>query len=136
MFLIRLNDTEKEHFYRLAQMAAEANGEVRYEESNYLDLYAKEMSLGIGVLSTVANITSDDIIRVFSKSEPSHKRIVLFETIVFMYVDGSFDEVERGFTYHFAEQIGYPKEDVDQLITLVENFVASFTEISNAILQE
>lgn len=136
MFLVRLNEIEKEHFYRLAQMAAEANGEVKYEESNYLDVYAKEMSLGIGVLDGIENITSDDIIRVFSESDASHKRIVLFETIAFMYVDGTFDEDERVFTARFAEQIGVSKEEVDSIIALVEKYVVCLQEIATTVLQE
>ena len=136
MYLVRLNEKEKEHFYRLAQMAAEANDEVKYEESNYLDVYAKEMALGIGVLNGIENITSDDIIRVFSESEVSHKRIVLFETIAFMYVDGTFDEEERGFTNRFATQIGIPKEEVDKIVALVEKYVVCLKELSASILQE
>lgn len=136
MYLVRLNEKEKEHFYRLAQMAAEANGEIKYEESNYLDLYAKEMSLGIGVLNDIEHITSDDIIQVFSEADNSHKRIVLFETITFMYIDGSFDEEERGFTNRFAELIGIPKEEVDRIVALVEKYVACLKEISATILQE
>ena len=136
MYLVRLNEKEKEHFYRLAQMAAEANGEIKYEESNYLDLYAKEMSLGIGVLNDIEHITSDDIIQVFSEADNSHKRIVLFETITFMYIDGSFDEEERGFTNRFAELIGIQKEEVDRIVALVEKYVACLKDISVTILQE
>lgn len=134
MFLVRLNDKEKKSFFRLAQMAAEANGEVKYEESNYLECYKQEMSLGEEDLKDIEEITPDDILETFINAEDSHKRIVMFETIAFMYVDGTFDEAEQEFTYRFAEQIGLGKEKVDEIIGLVGEYAEHLTNIANVIL--
>lgn len=134
MFLVRLDDKEKKCFYRLAQIAAEANGEVDYEEINFLECYRQEMSLEASALVDIENVSTDDIVGVFSAAEESHKRIVMFETIAFMYVDGSFDEAEKNFTYQFANQIGFPKEEVDDLVDLVKNYVDYLTEIAAKVL--
>lgn len=45
MFLTRLNCEQKELFYGLAKLAAEANGVVEESEKNLLAAYADEMSL-------------------------------------------------------------------------------------------
>lgn len=134
MFLSQLNQMEKTHYYRLAQIAAEANGDVNYEEANYLEIYRKEMSLCDDDIADVMNISSHDIVNVFSVAKRTHKNIVLFETIAFMYVDGSFDDEEKQFTYRFANQIGFTNDDVDKIIALVSKYVACLAEIAEELL--
>lgn len=132
MFLSNLNMNEKKMFICLAKKAVEVNGEVSYEESDYLRLYCQEMSLDMECLGD--DIKIDDIIETFKESEDSHKRIVIFETVSLMYADGLFDDIEKQYTNEFAERIGLNCNVVEDIFASVKKYVDCLTEISSLVL--
>ena len=133
MFLIRLNEEEKKCFYRLAQIAAAINGKIEQEESYYLECFRQEMALEESAIAGIENLTEEEIVKTLSDCEPSHKRIVMFEIIAFLNVDGAFDEEEEVFTIGFAKLIGFDDKETRRLIGLVERYVGCLADIAASI---
>ena len=133
MFLIRLNEEEKKCFYRLAQIAAAVNGKIEQEESYYLECFRQEMALPKEALAGAKGLTEEDVVKTLSAGEAAHKRIVLFELIEFLNVDGMFDEAEDDFTHAFAKKIGFDDRETNRLIGLVERYVGCLSDIATEI---
>ena len=135
MFLDKLTKEEKITYLALAKSAAEANGEIAAEEDSLIDDYCREMAISVNDLKVMPENTAEETIKVFSNSLDSHKRIVLFESIAFMYVDGSYDEKERSFVNEFAEKIGFGDEEVEEITLMAEKYVKCVSEIGDRILR-
>lgn len=133
MFLGNLTDVEKKFFVCLAIGAANANSEIAAEESNHINAYCIEMGIDIADVLSMGSKTLDEIVDVFRRSEDSHKKIIIFEMIAFMYVDGSFDNYEKEYVYDFVEKIGFSREGTDEIIAKVENYISCVSDISGYI---
>ena len=133
MFLNQLSYDEKRMYIALAKKAAGANGEIASEEKSLISRYCYEMEMSPDYADTVS-AERDEIISFFSKSEASHKRIVLFETIAIMYVDGTFDEEEKRFTYSFAKEIGISDEEINKILKIAHEYVKCVANIAEEIL--
>lgn len=133
MFLGNLTDVEKKFFVCLAIGAANANSEIAAEESAHINAYCAEMGIDITDVLAMGSKSLDEIVDIFRRSEDSHKKVIIFEMIAFMYVDGSFDNYEKDYVYDFVEKIGFSKEFTDEVIAKVENYVACVSDISGFI---
>ncbi len=74
-----------------------------------------------------------EIEKVFSKSTKEHKRIVLFEAIAFMFVDGSYDKEEEQYIIKFSDKIGISKDEVYEIEELVKKYADCVTEIAGEL---
>lgn len=135
MFLDQLTQEEKITYLRLISNAAKVNGDIAIEESKYIDEYRREMGIEpLGVLDSSIDLTKE-IERVFSKSTKEHKRIVLFEAIAFMFVDGSYDKEEEKYITKFSEKIGISKDEVFEIEELVKKYAECVTEIAGELFK-
>ena len=131
MFLNRLTLLEKETFISLGVRAAEANGIIVEEEYLALEEYCKEMGIAFFDVRNLRDM--EYIVSVFSKSEKSHKRIVLLELLGLMHIDKSYDEQEKEFVEKFANNIGLDSSEVSAQEKLIKKYLELIREISSEI---
>ena len=133
MFLNQLTEEEKKMYIALAVNASEVNGCVTEEEEACIEDYCREMNIQRDCIRDIPGDPVKRIYDVFSKSSMAHKKIIMFETIAFMYVDGTYDETEEKYVDEFGKMIGFPEEDIARIRIIVEKYVACVTEIAEAI---
>ena len=82
----------------------------------------------------IANIKPiEEVYEVFSNSDYSTKKAVLFELLNLLYADGSYDTLEKDFLEKFAISIGLSNEDLDQIIDLVWKYIDVINKIADVI---
>lgn len=131
MFLNELSAAEKENFMSLAVNAAKSNDELADEEYLMLQEYCREMGLPYFDASTVKPL--DEIVDTFKKSSSKVKKIVVFELLGLLVVDGDFDNKERAFFKEFYEKLGVSEETVIELNNLLDEYSNLMRKISDKI---
>lgn len=131
MFLSQLTSDEKEAFISLAVNAARANGEIADEEHAIIEDYCREM--GISFFDSENAKSVNDIIFIFQNSPVRHKKIVVFELLGLLVVDGDYDKKEKNFVKKFAAQIGISDDDLDKQAELIRKYMALVREISDEL---
>ncbi|SEM39056.1 Tellurite resistance protein TerB [Butyrivibrio sp. ob235] len=131
MFLNKLSLSEKESFISLAIHAAEANHVIVDEEYAMIEEYCKEMGIAYFDARNVKSL--DEITRSFAESTEANKKIVLLETIGLMYADGTYDDEEKNFVENLASGVGVDKSVIDNLVLLLDKYVALTKEIMEII---
>ncbi len=135
MFLNQLTKEEKITYLRLMSNAAKVNGDIAAEESRYIDEYRREMGIEpLGILDSSKDL-QQEIEKVFKKSSKEHKRIILFEAIAFMFVDGTYDKEEENYIAVFSEEIGVSKDELFEIEELVKKYVDCVTDISEKLFK-
>ena len=104
MYLQYLNESEKEMFIVLAVKAAEVNGVVEDEEKALIDEYFYEMRLNRSLEDIISNTSLEELYNSIALSDPRNKRIIMFEIICLMHVDGYYDEAEKQFDVKHREK--------------------------------
>lgn len=133
MFLYSITDKQKELFMKLAIKAAEANGIVDLQEKNMLKAYGIEM----GIKPTYeTDATTEEIVNELkSLCDDKTRRIIIFEILGIMISDSEYDEQEKEFVENITEVFSIPKEQKDQMFTLLNEYSKVFKKISKLVLQ-
>ena len=93
MYLIMLDEKEKEAFLGIAYALTSADGSFSDEEKSMISAYCDEMAIR-DVDSPIRSMDeSVEIIRTSSSMQV--KKIVIFEIVGLALVDGNYDESER-----------------------------------------
>lgn len=133
MFLNRLSASEKVAFISLSIYAASANDIISEREYAILEEYYKETGVTFYDIANIKPI--EEVYEVFSNSDYSTKKAVLFELLNLLYADGSYDTLEKDFLEKFAISIGLSNEDLDQIIDLVWKYIDVINKIADVITQ-
>ena len=131
MFLNRLSASEKVAFISLSIYAARANDIISEREYSILEEYYKETGVTFYDIANIKPI--EEVYEVFSNSDYSTKKAVLFELLNLLYADGSYDTLEKDFLEKFAISIGLSNEDLDQIIDLVWKYIDVINKIADVI---
>ena len=131
MFLKELTPEEKEVFLGLCVHAASANSIVEETEFEMIEEYCKEM--GIAFFNVNKVVDFDRVIKVFSESEPRHKKIVFNGVLGLLYADGSYDAKEKEFVFDFAYKIGLTEHDVMVQSDLMERYMRIVRKIDSTL---
>lgn len=131
MFLKELTPEEKEVFLGLCVHAASANDIVEATEFEMIEEYCKEMGIAFFNVNKVVNF--DRVIKVFSESEPRHKKIVFNGVLGLLYADGSYDAKEKEFVFDFAYKIGLTEHDVMVQSDLMERYMRIVRKIDSTL---
>jgi len=132
MFLNNLNSTPKKLFIELAIKATESNGIVNFEQKNMLKAFALEM--GINPIYHTERSTEkiiDDIIGSCSEKE---LKVILFEILGIIVVDGAFDDKEKLFVADFVKKCDIDMALVESMVNLLDKYVAIYKEIIEVVL--
>ena len=132
MFLNKLTDQEKEAFISLSIHAANADTVFVEEEKALIQDYCKEM--GIVFFDSSSIMPLEELKKIYADSSINNKKIVLFELLGLVYVDGKYDNEEKNFINEFAEAIGLSAEEVAVQTKLIEKYIAILGEIMQALL--
>lgn len=131
MFLNRLSASEKVAFISLSIYAARANDIISEREYSILEEYYKETGVTFYDIANIKPI--EEVYEVFSNSDYSTKKAVLFELLNLLYADGSYDTLEKDFLEKFAISSGLSNEDLDQIIDLVWKYIDVINKIADVI---
>lgn len=134
MFLMMLNDDQKKLFLKLAVKAAEVNGVVEYEEKNMLKAFALEVKeTPIYSADSSTSEILDDLKRI---SSPKEKRIITFEILGILFSDNEYDEEEKKFVSEIAESFDISRNQIDQMVKLINDYSDLYNKIVNTVLIE
>ena len=131
MFLKELTPEEKEAFIGLCVHAASANDIVEETEFEMIEEYCREM--GIAFFNINKAIDFDRVVKLFSDSEPRHKKIVFNGIVGLLNADGSYDKKEKEFALDFAYKIGLTEHDVMVHSDLMERYIRIVRKISDSL---
>lgn len=131
MFLNQLTAMEKEAFIHLGIHAVKANGIIDENEYAMLMEYCKEADIPCIIVDNVKPL--EELIDIYRDSTDKNKKIVLMEILGLLHADGDYDQLEKTFAYHLAENIGLSKNIVDKQSVLVVKYLDFVKEMQKAI---
>lgn len=122
MFLIKLQQEEKEAFLELAYLMAKIDGKYSIYENPVIAKYKKEMDLEDYIIKDLA---IEDILKVFKEERSKH--IVLTEILRLVYSDGIVHENEQKSITLIKEHFGF---DSNKYATF-KDWVLGIKELAN-----
>lgn len=131
MFLNQLTAKEKEAFISLSMHVANANGVIEESERLMMLEYCKEMDIPHEDADN--NMSVDEIVAVFSKSDIKNKKIMMFEILGLVYSDGVYDQAEKNFIKGYAEKVGISQEVVNKQTELIVKYLDLLKQIAETI---
>ncbi len=131
MFLKELTPEEKEAFIGLCVHAASVNDLVEETEFEMIEEYCREM--GIAYFNAKKVVDFEKVIKLFSESEPRHKKIVFNGIVGLLNADGCYDKTEKDFAIDFAYKIGLTEHDVMVHSDLMERYFRILRKVSESL---
>ena len=122
MYLIMLNDEEKELFLELAYQIAFSDGSFSEEEKNIIGEYCKEMSIPV---IDRKGLSIDAILDRFSQiSSAQTKKIIVFEALGLVLVDQIYHENEKRIIDLMVEKFGMKEEFVTECEVVIKDYIS------------
>lgn len=110
--------TAKSHMKNLIEMAA-ADGDFADVEFTLLKSIAKRNNISESQLAQIRKNPSDTTFEVPTDGKVKFSQ--LYDLVRMMAVDSSIHEEERKLSNLFAIRFGYPKEKVEELVTVIHS---------------
>ncbi len=132
MFLIYLNDANKENFLKLCVNAALSNGEFAEAQVKALEGYCTELKVSPHIPERSESL--EKLLNEINQNCRNNveKNIILIEIISFINADGLIDEPEKVFLTKIAQHLDINVEKLDIYISLIKKY----SELTKAILTE
>lgn len=131
MFLNQLSEKEKEAFISLSIHVSNSNGIFADEEKVMIQEYCKEMEIPLFDKDNAKSM--DEVVAVFAESDLHIKKVVLLETLGFVYSDGVYDEEEKGFIKEYAGKIGLTNDEVEKQSVVIKEYLDILKKIYEVI---
>lgn len=144
MFLNQLRDDSKKAFLDLALICAKANENLDNKEAEILEIYCNEMGIAKPTKTYKADYIVDlykndiekykqELTDIFNHFTPKELVMVYFELFAMIYVDNSFDEIEKDIILKLEEKITDKAGITTYLLT--SKFTGNVTNIFLSVLK-
>ena len=134
MFLEMLKDEQKNLFLQLAVVCAKTNVRFDDTEKEMLVKFAGEMNIApIEECGKSVDELVDELAKISDKKE---KKIILFETVGILNVDGDFDEKETETLANIAKKFDIKLEVLEYMMTLVSDYIDLFSDIVYTVIED
>lgn len=133
MYLNRLNEEQKNLFIDLCIHASTSNNNFAEEEKTVIEQYCAEMQLSEVRFESHTTVEEAEkrLIEISTKEE---LRIILLEITALIISDNIYDEDEQKFMSSLAEQIGFSKEKVDEMLSCLNELTEIYKKINSLVL--
>ncbi len=128
MFLHLLKEENKSLFIELCEHAAQADEVLENKEKETISMYCREMGISEVELGEKRGLVTV-LDELSQNTEPSEKKIILFEILGLMLSDDEYVEQEEQFVYDIIEKFGIEKQIVLQMRSLLEIYKAVYREL-------
>ncbi len=132
MFLQKLDQKRREAFLQICFYAIKSNGVIEKEEMNALNDYAKEM--GVSMVEEKELDSFEDVLMNLSEGTNEECKIVLFELIALLKIDGVFDLEELSFINQVADALGFSKTDVKNFSLVLDEYLEAFNKVCKCVI--
>ncbi|MCR5249226.1 MAG: hypothetical protein K6E50_01320 [Lachnospiraceae bacterium] len=134
MLLCYLNEKAKEEFLMLAVKAAAVNGVIEKAEKDLIDEYCYEVKLPIKYDDIDLGTSLEELFDRMRNYELRSKKIIVFEIICLLHIDGVFDEDEKNFAYDLIHHLDLSEEVAQDIFNVAENYIDVVTRVNESIL--
>lgn len=101
----------------LAMKAAKANGVVVEEEKELIDKYCRHAGWLKADELDDESISMEELGEYFGSLSRDQKKTILYDILMVMYADHSFDESECNFVYDLAAFMGIDESDLNRMLS-------------------
>lgn len=132
MYLNLLNENEKKQFVNLAYNLASADGDYSEAEKILVQSYCQEMNIVFDENSNIED-TENILLSFQNHSNEQIKRIVIFELVGLVMVDGKYDETEKAIINKIENKFGIERGYSDKCEKVITEYI-SFQEKINELV--
>ena len=132
MFLMLLQEENKERFLKVCVYAAISNEIFAEEEKLMLFAYCREMNVNEHMPEITGEFEAF-IPELTENTDIKEKNIILLETLALILSDGIYDEREQAFMKSLTVGLGLPLSKLDEYLILLDKYNEVAKEIRQAI---
>lgn len=133
MFLSMLNNEEKKLFAELAVTLSSIDGDYSDIERIMVESYCKEMDIKY-ICSEMPNF-EQIILRINCIANEKEKKIILFESIGLVLVDGIYDETEKHAISRMEKEFGISHHFTEECISMISEYLKFQEKLNKLILE-
>lgn len=129
MFLMELDQKEKELFWEIALNLVAADGVITEEEVDLLKQYQKEM--GTEYLIEKNNVASiEELCKEIACCDDRKKRVIYFELLGLAYADNDFANEEKELLDTYAKVVGVGDQDCAEMKKCIDDIYDVYSRLA------